>query len=96
MAFRIAFQKVNGVPGVVMLRTSYEDYSDPGRGLRCDACTRRSRLADRARLRELHGIALRFIDGPDEVHLRVFARNELRKAKGSFGRDALFFRNPGS
>lgn len=29
------------------------------------------------------GRALRFVDGPDEVHLRVVARNELKKAKGN-------------
>jgi acyl-CoA dehydrogenase len=40
------------------------------------------------------GRALRFIDGPDEVHLRVVARNELKKAKETLGRNALFFRNP--
>jgi acyl-CoA dehydrogenase len=40
------------------------------------------------------GRALRFIDGPDEVHLRVVARNELKKAKENLGRNALFFRNP--
>jgi acyl-CoA dehydrogenase len=40
------------------------------------------------------GRALRFIDGPDEVHLRVVARNELKKAKENLGRNALFFRYP--
>jgi acyl-CoA dehydrogenase len=40
------------------------------------------------------GRALRFIDGPDEVHLRVVARSELKKAKESLGRNALFFRHP--
>lgn len=29
------------------------------------------------------GRALRFIDGPDEVHLRVVAKDELRRAKGN-------------
>jgi acyl-CoA dehydrogenase len=38
------------------------------------------------------GRALRFIDGPDEVHLRVVARNELRKAKETLGRNSQFFR----
>jgi acyl-CoA dehydrogenase len=41
------------------------------------------------------GRALRFIDGPDEVHLRVVARNELKKAKESFGRNSHFFRHFG-
>lgn len=40
------------------------------------------------------GRALRFIDGPDEVHLRVVARNELKKAKETLGQNAPFFRNP--
>ncbi|MEI5604064.1 acyl-CoA dehydrogenase family protein, partial [Streptomyces brasiliscabiei] len=29
------------------------------------------------------GRALRFVDGPDEVHLRTIARNEIKKAKES-------------
>lgn len=40
------------------------------------------------------GRALRFVDGPDEVHLRVVARNELKKAKETLGRNVLFFRHP--
>ncbi len=40
------------------------------------------------------GRALRFIDGPDEVHLRVVARNELKKAKEGLGRNSAFFRHP--
>jgi acyl-CoA dehydrogenase len=40
------------------------------------------------------GRALRFIDGPDEVHFRVVARSELKKAKESLGRNALFLRHP--
>jgi len=40
------------------------------------------------------GRALRFIDGPDEVHLRVVARNELRRAKENLGRNTVFFRHP--
>jgi acyl-CoA dehydrogenase len=40
------------------------------------------------------GRALRFIDGPDEVHLRVVARNELKKAKEGLGRNSSFFRHP--
>jgi acyl-CoA dehydrogenase len=39
------------------------------------------------------GRALRFIDGPDEAHLRVVARNELKKAKETFGRNLHFFRH---
>jgi acyl-CoA dehydrogenase len=34
------------------------------------------------------GRALRFLDGPDEVHLRVVARAELAKAKRQAGRNA--------
>lgn len=34
------------------------------------------------------GRALRFIDGPDEVHKRVVARHELRQAKAGLGRAA--------
>jgi acyl-CoA dehydrogenase len=41
------------------------------------------------------GRALRFIDGPDEVHLRVVARNELKKAKERLGQNAAFFHTPG-
>jgi acyl-CoA dehydrogenase len=40
------------------------------------------------------GRAMRFIDGPGEVHLRVVARNELKKAKENLGRNALCFRHP--
>ena len=38
------------------------------------------------------GRALRFIDGPDEVHLRVVARNELKSAKANPGRNLRHFR----
>lgn len=41
------------------------------------------------------GRALRFIDGPDEVHLRVVARNELKKAKERLGQNSAFFHTPG-
>jgi acyl-CoA dehydrogenase len=34
------------------------------------------------------GRALRFIDGPDEVHKRVVARHELKQAKAHLGRAA--------
>jgi acyl-CoA dehydrogenase len=34
------------------------------------------------------GRALRFIDGPDEVHKRVVARHELKQAKAGLGRAA--------
>ena len=37
------------------------------------------------------GRAMRFFDGPDEVHLRVIARNELRKAKASRGSTAPYY-----
>ncbi len=37
------------------------------------------------------GRALRFIDGPDEVHMMVIARDELRKAKAATGRNVLHF-----
>ena len=40
------------------------------------------------------GRALRFIDGPDEVHLRVVARSELRKAEGNAGKAAAYLRPP--
>ena len=38
------------------------------------------------------GRALRFLDGPDEVHLRHVARAELKRAKGQRGANALHFR----
>jgi acyl-CoA dehydrogenase len=38
------------------------------------------------------GRALRFIDGPDEVHLRTVARAELAKAKASRGATAAYYR----
>lgn len=40
------------------------------------------------------GRALRFIDGPDEVHLRVIARDELKRAKQQLGRNSSLFRTP--
>ncbi len=40
------------------------------------------------------GRALRFIDGPDEVHLMVIARDELGKAKTATGRNAAHFVRP--
>ena len=40
------------------------------------------------------GRALRFIDGPDEVHLRSVARNELSRAKENRGRTAAYFTIP--
>lgn len=36
------------------------------------------------------------IDGPDEVHLRVVARNELKNAKEWLDRNSSFFRTPRS
>jgi len=38
------------------------------------------------------GRALRFLDGPDEVHLRSVAREELRRAKSRRGANALHLR----
>ncbi len=40
------------------------------------------------------GRALRFIDGPDEVHLMVIARDELRKAKAQAGRNLSHYVKP--
>jgi acyl-CoA dehydrogenase len=40
------------------------------------------------------GRAMRFLDGPDEVHLRVVARAELAKAKAQLGRNACHFIPP--
>jgi acyl-CoA dehydrogenase len=37
------------------------------------------------------GRALRFIDGPDEVHLRAIARNELARAKATRGATAPYY-----
>ena len=38
------------------------------------------------------GRALHFVDGPDEVHLRVIARDELRRAKANLGATAAYYR----
>lgn len=40
------------------------------------------------------GRAMRFLDGPDEVHMRVIARDELKKTKGALGRNAQHFVPP--
>jgi len=40
------------------------------------------------------GRALRFIDGPDEVHLMVIARDELKKAKAATGRNLAHYVKP--
>jgi acyl-CoA dehydrogenase len=40
------------------------------------------------------GRALRFLDGPDEVHLRTVAREELARAKGRGGASAAYFTTP--
>ncbi|MFG1304720.1 acyl-CoA dehydrogenase family protein [Xanthobacter autotrophicus] len=40
------------------------------------------------------GRALRFIDGPDEVHLRNIARAEIKKAKGRRGEGAAYLVPP--
>ena len=37
------------------------------------------------------GRAMRFLDGPDEVHLRTVARDELRKARDQRGHTAAYF-----
>ncbi len=37
------------------------------------------------------GRALRFVDGPDEVHLRVVARNEIKRAKEHLGELAPYY-----
>jgi acyl-CoA dehydrogenase len=40
------------------------------------------------------GRALRLLDGPDEVHLRVVSRSELSRAKRDVGRNASYFIPP--
>lgn len=40
------------------------------------------------------GRSLRFADGPDEVHLRVVARNEFAKAKAALGSTAAYYTPP--
>jgi len=40
------------------------------------------------------GRALRFLDGPDEVHLRVVARSELSRARANIGRNSAYFIPP--
>lgn len=40
------------------------------------------------------GRALRFLDGPDEVHLRTVARHELDRARENLGRSAAYFTLP--
>jgi len=42
------------------------------------------------------GRALHFVDGPDEVHLWVIAREELRRAKANLGAIAAYHRDPGN
>ena len=37
------------------------------------------------------GRAMHFLDGPDEVHLRVLARNELEQAKAVRGATAAYY-----
>jgi acyl-CoA dehydrogenase len=34
---------------------------------------------------------MRFLDGPDEVHLRTIAREELRRAKEHLGDTAAYY-----
>lgn len=38
------------------------------------------------------GRALRFLDGPDEVHLRTVARHELARAREQLGQTAVYYR----
>jgi acyl-CoA dehydrogenase len=38
------------------------------------------------------GRALRFVDGPDEVHLRTIARHELGRARENLGQTAIHYR----
>jgi acyl-CoA dehydrogenase len=40
------------------------------------------------------GRALRFVDGPDEVHLRVVSRDELAKAKARGAAPAAWLTPP--
>ena len=40
------------------------------------------------------GRAMRFLDGPDEVHLRTVARNELDKARANRGATAAYYLMP--
>ena len=40
------------------------------------------------------GRAMRFFDGPDEVHLRTIARQELSVARKNLGRTALYYNTP--
>ncbi len=40
------------------------------------------------------GRAMRFLDGPDEVHLRTVARNELDKARDNRGATAAYYLTP--
>jgi acyl-CoA dehydrogenase len=37
---------------------------------------------------------MRFLDGPDEVHLKVIARDELKRAKANMGRNLAHFTGP--
>jgi len=39
------------------------------------------------------GRAMRFLDGPDEVHLRAVARQELARAKEQMGATSAYYRN---
>lgn len=41
------------------------------------------------------GRAMRFLDGPDEVHLRTVARAELARARENLGSTAAYYRRPG-
>ena len=39
------------------------------------------------------GRAMRFLDGPDEVHLRTIARAELARAKATAGSTSLYLQH---
>ena len=38
------------------------------------------------------GRAMRFLDGPDEVHLRTVARHELARSREHLGETAVYYR----
>ncbi|MBE7941105.1 MULTISPECIES: acyl-CoA dehydrogenase family protein [Ramlibacter] len=40
------------------------------------------------------GRAMRFFDGPDEVHLRAVAKAELARSRETLGSTAVYYRNP--
>jgi len=40
------------------------------------------------------GRALHFLDGPDEVHLRMIAKHELARVNANLGQNARYFTMP--